>query len=184
MVELALILPFLLLMLVGIIDFGEAWALKDQLTSAARDGARVAVADFNDTTNPQLCGTTPCSVQAAASALVTSLTNSNVDTCGLNPSSTLPALTAPFTWTYTSNNCASSGLPWTITMNRALVCPGTTTVTTSGGTVTPAIALCTMITVSYPYNWNFASVFGLQGGTNFLGNTITLNSVATMTNLN
>jgi Flp pilus assembly protein TadG len=42
-VELALVLPFLLLVLFGITEFGRAWATQNVLTSAAREGARLAV---------------------------------------------------------------------------------------------------------------------------------------------
>jgi len=169
LLELALVLPFLLVMVVGIIDFGNAWAIKDQLTGAARDGARTAVASFNDTTNPQ-CGGTPCSVQAAASATVKALNDANnpsLLTCGLDPSTDAPT-SGTFTWTYTAT-CAN---PLTITVERAVpeVVNGTT-------------ALATRVTVTYPYNWNFANVAGLLGGTNIFSNTITLTSVEIMTNL-
>jgi Flp pilus assembly protein TadG len=167
LLELALALPFLLLMLLGLLDFGGAWVLKDQLTGAARDGARTAVADFNDTTNPQ-CSGTPCSVQAAASAVVASLSNANVDICGLTPSSTSPAAGPAFTWTYTSNACAGSNLPWSIEVERAV--PETVNGTT---------ALSTRVTVSYPYAWNLGNV-----PVNPFGNTITLNSLEIMPNLN
>jgi Flp pilus assembly protein TadG len=170
LLELALILPFLLVMVVGIIDFGNAWAIKDQLTGAARDGARTAVASFNDTTNPQ-CSGTPCSVQAAASAAVRALNDANnpsLSTCGLNPSTDAPT-SGSFTWTYTAT-CTN---PLTITVERAVpeVVNGTT-------------ALATRVTVTYPYNWNFANVAGLLGGTNSFSNTINLTSVEIMTNLN
>jgi Flp pilus assembly protein TadG len=42
-VEFALILPVVLLLLFGIIEFGRAWNVKQVLTDAAREGARVAV---------------------------------------------------------------------------------------------------------------------------------------------
>jgi Flp pilus assembly protein TadG len=43
LVEFALILPLLMLVLVGIIELGRAWNMKQQLTDAAREGARLAV---------------------------------------------------------------------------------------------------------------------------------------------
>ncbi len=43
LVEFALIMPFLLLFLVGIVEFGRAWNLHQVLTDAAREGARKAV---------------------------------------------------------------------------------------------------------------------------------------------
>ena len=168
LLEFSLILPFLLVMLVGVIDFGGAWALKDKLAGAAREGARVAVAEFNDTNNPQ-CAGTPCSVQAAASAVTTYLTNAGVNTCGFDPSTTAPAA-GTFTWTYTASSCAN---PWTIVVERAVP-------VTSNGTN----AMCTRVTLSFPYSWNFGSVMGLMVGANSFGTTITLNSAEIMTNLN
>lgn len=167
LLELALALPFLLVMLIGIIDFGQAWALKDKLAGAARDAARVATADFNDTMNPQCPAATPCSVQAAASAAIATLNNANVNTCGLDPATTTPA-SSGFTWTYTSA-CAN---PLTIKIERAVpqVVDGTT-------------SLCTRVTVTYPYSWTFAGVAGLVGD-HSVASTISLSSAEMMANLN
>lgn len=43
LVEFALILPVLMLLLLGIVEFGRAWNAKQVLTDAAREGARLAV---------------------------------------------------------------------------------------------------------------------------------------------
>lgn len=43
LIEMALVLPLLLLVLVGIIDFGFLFARYEVLTNAAREGARIAV---------------------------------------------------------------------------------------------------------------------------------------------
>ena len=40
MVELALILPLLIMLLIGIIDFGRAYSAQVSITGAAREGAR------------------------------------------------------------------------------------------------------------------------------------------------
>jgi Flp pilus assembly protein TadG len=42
LVEFALIMPFLLLFLVGIVEFGRAWNEHEVLTDATREGARKA----------------------------------------------------------------------------------------------------------------------------------------------
>jgi Flp pilus assembly protein TadG len=47
-VELALVLPLLLLVLFGITEFGRAWMTQNVLTSAAREGARLAVVTAPD----------------------------------------------------------------------------------------------------------------------------------------
>jgi Flp pilus assembly protein TadG len=48
--EFALILPLLLLLIAGIIEFGRAWNIKQAVTDAAREGARYAVVADGDMT--------------------------------------------------------------------------------------------------------------------------------------
>lgn len=50
LVEFAIVLPMLLLLLLGIVDFARAWNVYEVLTDAAREGARVAVVDQPATT--------------------------------------------------------------------------------------------------------------------------------------
>lgn len=83
MVEFALILPLLLLVLGGIIDFGRAYYEQIVLTNAAREGARMAA-----------LGYTPGQVEARA----------DVAARGLNGE-----LVNPVTATITSAACVSGG---------------------------------------------------------------------------
>ena len=46
-VEFALVLPLLLLLLLGIVEFGRVYNAQMQLTAAARDGARVMTINSN-----------------------------------------------------------------------------------------------------------------------------------------
>jgi Flp pilus assembly protein TadG len=48
LVEFALILPILLVLLMGILDFGRAVAAYNSVSNAARSAARVAVVDQNE----------------------------------------------------------------------------------------------------------------------------------------
>lgn len=43
LVEFALVLPLLMLLILGIVEFGRAWNAKQILTDAAREGARLSV---------------------------------------------------------------------------------------------------------------------------------------------
>lgn len=43
LVEFALLLPVVMMLLLGIVEFGRAWQAKQTLTDAAREGARIAV---------------------------------------------------------------------------------------------------------------------------------------------
>lgn len=49
MVELALVLPILLLLMMGVIEFGRIYHSYLTITNASREGARVAVLGKNDT---------------------------------------------------------------------------------------------------------------------------------------
>ncbi|HLL81454.1 MAG TPA: TadE/TadG family type IV pilus assembly protein, partial [Longimicrobium sp.] len=42
-VEFALIVPVLLLLVLGVVEFGRAWSAHQAVTDAAREGARLAV---------------------------------------------------------------------------------------------------------------------------------------------
>jgi hypothetical protein len=62
MAEMALVLPLFLLLVFGIVEIGRAFAARQALTSAAREGARILVLPFG----PGLPYTTEGAVQAAA----------------------------------------------------------------------------------------------------------------------
>ena len=47
LIEFALVIPILLLLMVGIMEFSRAWMTQNILTSAAREGARVAAVGGN-----------------------------------------------------------------------------------------------------------------------------------------
>ncbi len=63
MVEFALVLPILLLIMVGILEFARAWNLHQVMTDAVREGARRAVL-ANDPTCPATSGASLDSVKA------------------------------------------------------------------------------------------------------------------------
>ncbi|MGH2395070.1 MAG: TadE/TadG family type IV pilus assembly protein [Candidatus Limnocylindria bacterium] len=48
LVEFAIALPLLLAIVIGIFEFGRAWNVRQVVTNAAREGARVAVIPTND----------------------------------------------------------------------------------------------------------------------------------------
>jgi Flp pilus assembly protein TadG len=49
MIELALILPLLVMVLIGIVDFGRAYSAQISITGAAREGARMLALGGNST---------------------------------------------------------------------------------------------------------------------------------------
>ena len=71
LVEFALIMPFLLLLLVGIVEFGRGWNLHQVVTDAAREGARKAV--IYDNTNT-------ITVDSITNTMKAALASAGVDT--------------------------------------------------------------------------------------------------------
>ena len=80
-VEMAIVLPLLLLVIAGIVDFGRFFLVEIQLTNAAREGARVEVMGEPDVTTrvvtaaPSVTGldvdVTPCPASGGGDATVT-----------------------------------------------------------------------------------------------------------------
>jgi Flp pilus assembly protein TadG len=160
-VELAVSLPLLMVFVVGIFDFSGAFTLKQKLTNAAREGARVAAAaPANDVapSNPL-----PASVDTAFRVVDNYLQADDINDCSVSP---LSPSHSGLTWTYTAtgNGCATGGL--TIAINRGYVFPATgasgptgcTSQPSSGNTVN---VVGTCVSVTYAYKWRFNSVITL-----------------------
>ncbi|MFZ0953989.1 MAG: TadE family protein [Candidatus Sulfotelmatobacter sp.] len=160
-VEFALSLPLLVLFVVGIFDFSGAISLKQKLTNAAREAARVAAADpAND-----LSSTVPASVTDAIYVVDNYLISEKINDCGLVVAGALPAPTtqSALTWTYSASGSGCPGSGITIQVNR-----GCSSTIPSGGNTVNLIETCVAIT--YPYKWQYSSVTGLLGIT-FVGPT-------------
>ena len=114
-VEFAVSLPLLMLFVVGIFDFSNAVALKQKLTNAAREAARVAAADSaNDLANPSTA--VPASVGDAFQVVDNYLIADKVNDCGLATAAS-PAPTG-LTWTYTSTGGGCPGTGISLLINR------------------------------------------------------------------
>src|SRR5580704_7347 len=86
MVEFAVTLPLLVVFVVGIFDFSNAFTLKQKLTNVARDAARVAAADpANDV--PSSVSAVPASVSDAFQLVSNYLVANNINACGMIASS-------------------------------------------------------------------------------------------------
>ncbi len=167
-VELALSLPVLVLFVVGIFDFSGALTLKQKLTNAAREGARVAAADPAS----DMYASVPVAVSDAFQVVDNYLLSEKINDCGLSGGGTPPTPTlSALTWTYTSTgSCPGSGI--TLTINRGYSPPP----------VNGIYLIGTNVTISYAYKWQFNSVGGLVG-TRFLGPS-TINTAAEAFNQN
>jgi Flp pilus assembly protein TadG len=159
-VEFALSLPLLVLFVVGIFDFSGAISLKQKLTNAAREAARVAAADpANDLGN---ASGVPVSVLDAFYVADNYLVSEKLNDCGLNTPD-LPTQTGgTLTWVSTTTSCPGGGT-LRLTINRGCV----KSQTINGN---PVHLVGTCVTILYPYKWQYSSVTGLLGIT-FIGPT-------------
>jgi Flp pilus assembly protein TadG len=143
LIEFAVALPLLVVLIVGIFDFGGAFNLKQEITNAAREGAR-----FGASQPTQDLSNSP----AVSVNLIRSVVSSYLQTAGVNGcdlSSASQVLTAPLTWSYTP-----SGGGCTLTIRRGV--PVQQTI--GGSTVN---MLCTNVNITYAYRWHFNSVIQL-----------------------
>jgi hypothetical protein len=166
--EFAVSLPLLVLFVIGILDFSSAITLKQKLTNAAREGARVAAADpANDLGNPSTASL-PVSVVDAFYVVDNYLLAEKINDCGLG--SALPSSAGGLTWTSNAqaNGCPASGV--TFTINRGYYFSQTGAGPVPASCAPAALAngqtavIGTCVSVQYPYKWQFAGVSGLFGG--------------------
>jgi Flp pilus assembly protein TadG len=177
-VEFAVALPLLVVFLVAIFDFGNAFSVKHKLTNAAREGARFAsnqpATDLSSTT----AGSTG-SLQAVATLVGDYLLANKVNDCGLSNPGQQTVTKSDLTWTYTVSGNGCNGT-LTLTIERGYTFP------TSASTLYPTgvNVEATRVTLSYPYQWQFNTVYGLLvPGGGFAGIS-QISSVAVMQNLN
>lgn len=166
-VEFAVALPLLIVFVVGIFDFSNAFTLKQKLTNVTRDAARTAAAEPTS----DLGNTMPISVADAFYLIDNYLKANNIDDCGINLSS--GTSTARLTWTFSQSASGGSSCAITILINRGYYLalpqptqpPGVTCVPLPPGNAqTQLVGTCVSIQYSYP--WRFGQVVSLIGGSN------------------
>ena len=170
-IEFALTLPLLLVMLVGIGDFGSAIVLKQKLNAAAREGARFAANEpTGDLTST---GGSPPSVDTVVKLIGTYLQAAKLNDCGLATGAwTAPTKQGPVAWKYAASNCEL-----TVVVDRGVAVPA------PPGAPTPRWLINSQVSISYPYQWQFYKVIGLiVSGTNY-PSTSQIKSDATLPNL-
>jgi TadE-like protein len=175
LVEFAVSLPLLVLFVVGIFDFSNAFTLKQKLTNVARDAARTAAAEPSSDLQSAL----PMSVVDAFQDIDNYLLANNLSDCGVAST----GLSGVLTWKYqgTAASCPPGGL--TIIIDRGYYFPANgapplsaNCTPTSPGSATALIATC--ISIQYAYPWKFGRVASLIGATSTLPNMITATAVA------
>jgi Flp pilus assembly protein TadG len=143
--ELAVALPLLVVFVVGIYDFSQAFNTKEKLNFAARDGARFgSTQPTND-----LSQNTPLSVTAIRDLVDADLLAAGINDCGLGSIQQ----TGTTVWA-ASGTCPNSST-FTLTIDRAFVVPPAPTAST------PVQQISTHIDIEYPYQWQFSSAIRL-----------------------
>jgi len=146
LVEFAVCLPLLVVLVIGIFDFGGAFNQKQILNNAVREGARFGASQpTNDLCTS--CGA-PASVDAIRFLVDSYLLSARVNDCGLSTAA-VPSAGPP--WAYSANTGCAGTL--TLTVDRGVALPETGSPT--------VYLLATQVTVSYPYQWHFNNVIQL-----------------------
>jgi len=133
LVEFALVLPLLLLLIAGVWDFGSAFLLKDKMTNAAREGARIAVS--TPLNSADCSSSTPCSIVAAANAV-----RQYMSGAGNDAGCIVPEQPASFAAPDRANYLCESGIA--LEIDRGAV------IETETGSI-PA----TRVTLTFPVRW-------------------------------
>jgi Flp pilus assembly protein TadG len=174
-IEFAVLLPLVLVLVVGVYDFGGAFILKHKIGSATLEGVRFASNQpSSDLSAAVGCGA-PATICAVRDVVHTTLINNRVNDCGLASATAAPA--GSLTWTFT------------------VTCPGNLILKIERGVNNINAALptpfqpgylieATRVTLTYPYHWHFDKVIPLlmPGASYPAGSPIT--TVVVMQNLN
>ncbi|HTA24765.1 MAG TPA: TadE/TadG family type IV pilus assembly protein [Terriglobales bacterium] len=159
--EFAICLPLLIVLVVGIFDFGGAFNQKQQLSNAMREGARFGA---SEATNDLASGSAPPSVDAIRYLVDSYLVAARMNDCGLG-TVTPPSGGPP--WVYQTTGTCVGQLMLTIARDPPSGASATLptcalTATNYGGSNPITINIpCTQVTISYPYQWHFNSVIQL-----------------------
>lgn len=136
--EFALAAPFLIVVVIGIIDFASVYSLKQKLNNAAREGARYAAGQ-----NSEVGEITTTSVGAVGTVISNYLTNVGVTQCAIGGASGGPT---DYAFSSSTKGCGSFKLE----VNRAVL------ITLNGTGY-----LATKVTITYPVNWSIGTVMKL-----------------------
>jgi hypothetical protein len=151
LIEFAVALPLLVVLVVGIFDFGGAFNLKQELSNAAREGARFAASQPSNDISPAILK--PPSVDAIRFLVDSYLQTAHINDCGLSAVPE-PNSGGGLSWVYTASTGCPGGGALTLTISRGVLVP----ITPSGATVN---MVCSNVSISYPYQWHFNSVIQL-----------------------
>jgi TadE-like protein len=154
LIEFAVTLPLLVVLVIGIFDFGGAFNLKQELNNAVREGAIFGAGQpTNDLLNP---GNAPPSVDAMRYVVASYLQGARINDCDLSKPSTVGVLAGQMTWIYTTMGSCPSAL--TLTIQRPCIAPNSCPL---AATYPNAYVAYTYVRIVYPYQWHFNNVIQL-----------------------
>lgn len=176
LVEFAVSLPLLVVLVVGVYDFGAAFNFKQELNNAMREGARYGASSPTADLSQQSTSTPP-TVTATATIVDAYLYAAKINDCGLNTviASGTPAFTNPLTWTYSATGCSYGNLVLKIQRGYSQ----------TAGTIssTNVTVIYTQVSIQYPYQWQFNRVIQLLvPGATYAGTT-SISTSATVPNI-
>jgi Flp pilus assembly protein TadG len=197
LLEVALVLPMLLVLVAGVADFAQGWNMRQVLANAARDGARLGASQpFQDLDN-----TPPASIQQVCRQVASYLNQEHVNLAFMNntgsSSSTISSMCSnpgtvkntscssstcvPLAWTYYSNG-TSTGTLYGLKIERTVQVPLVDGETC--GSVGVACTAATRVTLVYKFNWGmgFNHIVSLIGASNYSA-TVPIGVVSTMPDL-
>jgi len=149
-VELAVVLPILLVLVVGIFDFGQAFTLKQQLNNIAREAARLG----SSQPTADLSQAAPPSVKAIRDLVDSDLQTARINDCGLG---NIARTGAWEEWRATGSGCPAGTL--TVTINRGM--PVLSTSAPLATSASPVNVMSTHVNIQYPFQWHFTQVIRL-----------------------
>jgi hypothetical protein len=157
LLEFAISLPLLVVFVVGIYDFSGAFNQKQKIEQAAQEGAILAGAA--STSDIQQTAVNQDSLKPVVVAVFNSLAaggllpNANLGVgCQMPPPIPAQPPSTTLTWAYTISGCSKAPFgsdQLVITINRGWY------------SATTPVAIGTMVTVTYPYHWQFNRVIQL-----------------------
>ncbi len=146
LLEFAIVLPLLMVFVVGIFDFSGAFNQKQKIEQAAQEGAIIAGAQ--PMTDIAQGKANPDSLQPVVTAVFNSLAGNGIVTqAACNPPGTTAHSGPNLKWKYTISSCPDDLV---IVIDRGSV-----------STAALPAAVCTKVTVTYPYHWRFNRVIQL-----------------------
>jgi Flp pilus assembly protein TadG len=170
--EFAVALPLLLIMVVGIFDFGNAYNIKQKITNIAREATRMGASQ----TTADLTNATPASILAIRDTVSSALLSSKLSDCGLGTTAATPAGGgALWKWTFTTS-CGSAG-NLVLSVDRGFVF--TSTLTAGGNSIK---MINTQVTLLYPYQWQFNRIITVMLPTAIYPGTTQISVASVMAN--